>query len=95
MKRMTLRFTPESARLVSNLHPHNKRIIKAALKELKKDPYLGDDLQEELIGFKSYKPKRFRIIYKVNEEENCLDIFYLGHRRDVYEQFRTLLQKLT
>jgi len=30
----------------------------------------------------------------INEEENFVQIYYIGHRRDVYEQFRVLLNKL-
>jgi mRNA-degrading endonuclease RelE of RelBE toxin-antitoxin system len=58
-------------------------------------PHLGHDLQEELSGFKSYKSKRYRILYKINDDEQILEIYYIGHRQDVYEQFRRLLNRLT
>lgn len=95
MRNLRIRFTPEAARLLSKFHPENKKLIKAAIKELRRDPHLGDDLQEELSGFKSYKLKRYRILYRVNEEENFIEIYYVGHRSDVYEQFRLLLNKLS
>ena len=95
MTDMRVRFTPEATRLFSHLHPENKKLIKLALQELRKAPYLGNDLQEELSGFKSYKSKRYRILYKVNEDEQILEIYYIGHRQDVYEQFRNLLNRLT
>jgi mRNA interferase RelE/StbE len=94
MKDYKIRFTPEAARLLSKLHPESKRLIKAALQELRQSPYSGDELQQELSGFKSYKTKRYRILYDVNEEEKVLQIYYIGHRRDVYEQFRVLLTEL-
>ncbi len=94
MKKLKIRFTPEAARLLSKLHPENRRLIKAALNELRQNPYLGDDLQEELSGFKSYKSKRYRIVYNFNEEENVIQIYYIGHRRDIYDQFRLLLNEL-
>jgi mRNA-degrading endonuclease RelE of RelBE toxin-antitoxin system len=94
MKKLKIRFTPEAARLLSKLHPENRRLIKAALNELRKNPYLGDDLQEELSGFKSYKSKRYRIVYNFNEEENVIQIYYIGHWRDIYDQFRLLLNEL-
>ena len=94
MKDLKVRFTPEAARLLSRLHPESKKLIKAALNELRKNPYLGDDLQQELSGFKSYKTKRYRVLYDINEEEGVIQVYYIGHRRDVYEQFRDLLTQL-
>ena len=94
MRNLRIRFTPEAARLLSTFHPENKKQIRAAIKELHQDPVSGNDLQEELSGFKSYKSKRYRIIYRVNEEENVIEIYYVGHRRETYEQFRLLLDKL-
>ena len=95
MKKLRTRFTPESAKLLSKLHPDNKKMIKSALKKLQKNVHAGDDLQEELAGFKSYKIKRYRIIYRYNEDGKSIDIYYVGHRSDVYEQFRELLRKLS
>lgn len=95
MRNLRVRFTPEAGALLAKFHPENKKQIKAAIKELRQDPDAGGDLQEELSGFKSYKSKRYRIIYKLNEAENVIEIYYVGHRRDVYDQFRRLLNKLT
>ena len=95
MRTLRIRFTPEAAGLLSKIHPENKKLIKAAIEELRQDPHSGSDLEEELSGFNSYKIKRYRILYKMNEEENVIEVYYIGHRRDVYEQFRCLLNKLT
>ncbi len=94
MKKYRMRFTPEVSRLISKFHPENKKQIKQALQELQKNPYTGSDLQEELYGFKSFKLKRYRILYNINEEDSIIQIFHIGHRRDVYEQFRRLLNEL-
>jgi len=89
-----IRFTPEAAGLFSKLHPENKILIKAALQQLLRTPYSGHDLQEELSDFKSYRTKRYRILYKVNEEEQAIEIYYIGHRKNVYEQFMRLLNQI-
>ena len=94
MKKSGMRYTPETSRLISKLHPENKKIVRAALEDLRKNPYAGSDLQEELYGFKSFKQKRYRVIYSINEEENIIQIFHIGHRKDVYQQFRHLLNEL-
>jgi mRNA interferase RelE/StbE len=94
MKKWKTRFTPEASRLLSKLHPENKRRIKKALGGLQQDPYPGKDLQEELSGFKSLRIKRYRVVYNINEEEKIIQILYIGLRSDVYEQFRYLLTEL-
>ena len=91
MKNIRLKFTPEAARLLAKLHPESKKHIKAGLNELRQSPYQGDYLQQELSGFKSYKIKRYRVLYDIKEEEEVIQVYYVGHRRDVYEQFKDLL----
>jgi mRNA interferase RelE/StbE len=94
MKKFGMRYTPETSRLLSKLHPENKTLIRAALEDLRKNPYAGNDLQEELYGFKPFKLKRYRVLYNIDEEDNIIRIFHIGHRKDVYEQFRRLLNEL-
>jgi mRNA-degrading endonuclease RelE of RelBE toxin-antitoxin system len=47
-----------------------------------------------LYGFKPFKLKRYRVLYNIDEEDNIIRIFHIGHRKDVYEQFRRLLNEL-
>ena len=94
MKKFKMRFTPEASRLLSKFHPETKMLIKHALNDLRQNLYLGNDLQEELYGFKPFKIKRYRIIYNMDEDRKFVQIFCVGHRRDVYEEFRLLLNKL-
>ena len=94
MKEYRVRFTPEAGQCISRMHPDHKRIIRDALDQLRHEPYAGDDLQEDLAEFKSLKPKRFRIIYTVDDDQQMVKVYYVGHRRDVYDQFRLLLNKL-
>jgi mRNA-degrading endonuclease RelE of RelBE toxin-antitoxin system len=94
MKRPLVRFTPEAARLVSKFHPETRKLVRSAIEELRKNPFRGDDLREELTGFSSYKPGRYRILYKFDEDRNVIDVYYVGHRRDVYDQFRLFLKKI-
>ena len=94
MKKWKMRFTPEASRLIAKLHPENKKQLKQALNGLRQNPYTGKDLLAELFGFKSLRLKRYRVIYTVSEEENYIEIYYIGRRSDVYEQFRRLLTEL-
>ena len=94
MKNWKMRFTPEVARIVSKIHSENKKLLKKALVELRQNPHAGKDLQEELNGFKSLRTRKYRTIYRVNEEKSYIEIYYVGPRSDVYEQFRRLLTDL-
>lgn len=94
MKKWKMRFTPESSRLLSKLHPENKKLIKQVLTDLRQNPHMGKDLQAELSGFKSLRLKQYRIIYNINEEKNFLQIYHIGRRIDIYEQFKRLLIEL-
>jgi len=94
MKKWKMRFTPESVRLLSKLHPENKKRIKQTLVELRQNPHSGKDLQEELAGFKSLRLKQHRIIYSIDEQKKFIQIYHIGRRRDIYEQFKRLLTEL-
>jgi len=89
-----IRFTQESSLTVSKLHPNIKVLIKQSLNELRQDPFIGKELQQELSGFKSLRLKRYRIIYDIDDEYRCIQVYYIGRRKDVYEQFRRLLTAL-
>jgi addiction module RelE/StbE family toxin len=94
MKKWKMRFTPESAALLPELHPENKKPIKQALVELQQNPHTGKDLQGELSGFKSLRLKHYRIIYNIDEDKSLIQIYHIGRRRDVYEQLKRLLAEL-
>jgi mRNA-degrading endonuclease RelE of RelBE toxin-antitoxin system len=94
MKDLRIRFTPEAARFIAKLHLESRKTVRQALDQIRRNPYSGHDLQEELSGFKSVKSKRYRVIYKVEERSSSVDVYVVSHRRDVYEQFRALLKSL-
>ena len=78
----------ETARdLIRKLHPDLKLIVRARLKRIADNPYLGKPLVKELSGYLSLKAKRYRIIYKIQEEGQVVQIHYLGHRKDIYQLF--------
>ena len=93
MKKYRPRFTPEASRIIAHLPPEAKKLVRTSIDELTSQPFKGDELQMELSGFRSLKSKRYRIIYKVNEADSSIDIYYVGLRKDVYETFRELLER--
>jgi mRNA interferase RelE/StbE len=88
-----VRFTAEAARLIAKLPPEIKQLIRSAIDDLRDDPNKGAELTGEFAGYRSLKSRRYRIIYQLNEEERALDIYHVGHRRDVYESLRVLLEQ--
>ncbi len=72
--------------LVRNLHPLIKADIRAALHFLIQNPNSGKSLKEELHGLRSYRVKRYRIIYRIVVPEKILEIFAIGPRKNIYEE---------
>lgn len=87
MTRYSLLYSETSRRQIAKLHPDIKSVIRSRLDKLKKEPYAGKRLERELAGYRSLSAKRFRIIYRINDENAALEIHYVGHRRDIYELF--------
>lgn len=85
------RYTPECSALISKLPPEIKRLVRSTIDALLAKPEVGTELTGELDGYRSYRMRRYRIIYRVNEEESCTEVYHVGHRRDVYQTLRSLL----
>jgi mRNA interferase RelE/StbE len=91
LKKATCRFTPEAARLIATLPPEIKKLVRSSIDTLLAKPYGGAELTGELEGYRSLKAKRYRIIYRLNDSETGIEIYLVGHRRDVYDTLRSLL----
>ena len=78
---------------VRSLNPKIKPIVKRRLQELKDDPFTGKSLEKKLSGYRSLVAKRFRIIYKILQNENIVQIHYVGHRKDIYEILKEVILK--
>jgi mRNA interferase RelE/StbE len=93
LSKFSSRYTPECSRLIAKLPPDIKRLVRSTLDALLAKPEMGTELTGELDGYRSYRVRRYRIIYRVNEEESCLEVYHVGHRRDVYQTLRSLLSR--
>lgn len=88
-----IKLTPTTVQIFSKLHPEVKKQLKEALNTLKENPYSGKTLREELNFFRSFKIKRYRVIYHIDDSLRHIVIVALGHRRDIYEIATKLLQQ--
>jgi len=87
MRGYPLLYSETARRQVAKLHPELKPVVRSRMDRLRDDPFAGKRLERELSGYRSLRARRFRIIYKVNHEEKCIEIHYVGHRRSIYELF--------
>ncbi len=86
-----LRVPDDVASLLKKLHPVIKSHIRSGLRAILKNPYSGKALKDELQGLRSYRVKRYRIIYRVILKKQHIDIITIGPRKIIYEEtFRNL-----
>lgn len=86
-RKFGLLYSETSHIQIKKLHPHLRPVIKAKIEQIREDPYTGKFLERELSGYLSLRAKRYRIIYKILEDEKVIQIHYVGHRKDIYELF--------
>ncbi len=63
--------------------PLKERILKS-LEKLKENPYAGKPLSYDLAGLRSLRVGKYRIIYKVDENNKIIWLVSIGHRKEVY-----------
>jgi len=88
-----LKVSNDISRLIRGLHPVIKSQIKSALKTLTIEPYTGKALKDDLQGLRSYRIKRYRIIYRILDSEKQLEIVALGPRKNIYEETFRLIRR--
>jgi mRNA interferase RelE/StbE len=87
-------YSETSRKQIKKLHPQLKSLVKAMIERISENPYLGKLLEKELSGYLSFRAKRYRIIYKLQEDPKIVEIHYVGHRKDIYEIFGEQLREL-
>jgi mRNA interferase RelE/StbE len=95
MADFALKVPDPVADVLGKLHPSIKSHIRIGLEAVIEDPRSGKSLREELQGLRSYRVKRYRIIYRFNREQRCVKIVAVGPRRIIYEEtFRLVTQEM-
>src|SRR3990167_4160395 len=54
--------------------------ILSAFEEIKEDPLIGKPLTRELTGRFSYRVGVYRVIYKINQKDQIIQVLSAGHR---------------
>ena len=68
-------------------------LCRQELTRLQENPFFGKWLEKELSGYLSMQAKRFRVIYKIRDTDQTIEIHYVGHRKDIYELFKEAIAK--
>jgi len=89
-----LRVPDHLAGFIRDLHPEIKRKIKGSLKNIATEPNSGKPLKEELEGLRSFKVRRFRIVYRIAESGE-IQIIAIGPRERIYEETYRLIKKIS
>lgn len=86
-----LRVPADVASLLQGLHPELKRRIRAGFDRLIRDPLAGKALKGELLGFRSLRVGRVRVIYR--ETPSATEIVAVGPRERIYEETLRLVRR--
>ncbi len=89
----TFRVPDDVAALVRKLHPTIKANLRQAMQLIGQDPYSGKMLKDELAQLRSYRVKKYRIIYRIVTQENILEIIAIGPRKKIYEETFQIISK--
>lgn len=94
MRRFGIRYLPEARNAVKKLPPAIKPHVKNGIEELFHNPFAGKELVYELSGFRSLQIGKYRVIYLITEDQHRIEIHFIGHRRDVYANFKEMLETI-
>ncbi len=72
---------------ILRLAPPLKSLVRRAIELLAQEPHTGKRLERDLAGYLSHRAKRYRVVYRIDENARTVEIHNLGHRRDIYEVF--------
>ncbi len=79
---------PKPNIFLDKLDQEMRKRIRKKLEELQKYPERGNHLRYSV--FWSLRVGDYRIIYEINKKEQKVIILFIGHRKDVYDDFSKL-----
>jgi len=81
---------PKAARFLKKADPSLRRRIRENLVKLADSP---EERGERLVHspFWRIRVGDHRVIYEIDKEDNRVIVLFIGHRRDVYDEFSRLL----
>lgn len=77
---------PHVAEVIRKLPPDVKKSVREALRGLTINSHLGSPLKGDLAGLWKYRVRRYRIVYFPDSKKKCLQIYAVGHRKEIYDR---------
>ena len=87
------RLPDDIVELVRKLHPTLKANIRQALTLIGQNPSAGKLLKDELADLRSYRVKKYQIIYRFFDQDKILEIVAIGPRKRIYEETFHIISK--
>lgn len=85
-----LLLDPRVAKALKKLDEKTKTRLKKAIAELSDDPYkVGEPIHPS--QFWKLKEGDYRALYTINKEKKQVVVVFVGHRKNVYDNFANLL----
>jgi mRNA interferase RelE/StbE len=84
----TVLLHPKATETLKKMDKQQKIIITEKLRELKYQPEAGKHLKYS--EFRRLRIGDYRAIYEINEDKKQVIILYIGHRKNVYDDFMKL-----
>jgi len=80
---------PRAARSLKKLHSSIRSRILESVKELERTPDKGDQMKPS--QFRRLRVGDYRVIYEIDMQSKRVIELYMGHRKNVYDDFTRLL----
>ena len=77
-------FRGPAKKFLKKIKTNEQKLIISKIKKLKDNPYLGERLSGNLHGFYKLRYDKYRILYKIREQELIIYVMNIGHRKNVY-----------
>ncbi len=82
-------LTPKAARSLKKLQRSVGRRIAESLKQLEQSPEAGEQLRPS--RFWKIRVGDYRAICEIDRSSNSVIVLFIGHRRNVYDEFSRLV----
>lgn len=79
-----IKLTAKAKRELKSISKQDKLRVGEILEDLKDNPLIGKPLFRELIKRYSYRVGVYRVIYKINKEDQIVEVISAGHRSTIY-----------
>jgi addiction module RelE/StbE family toxin len=84
-----LKYTQTFEKRIEKIKKKDKTLMEEATKKVEKlqeMPYTGKPLEYRLAPYRSVRVRgKYRLVYRVNEEEKEVVLVAFGHRKEIYK----------